>query len=62
MHGRGCVRGIRTILGRNEYFVIFIDDANRMDFVYFLKANKKDVFEAYKEFKTYSEAQTGKKL
>ncbi|XP_062541494.1 uncharacterized protein LOC134209531 [Armigeres subalbatus] len=61
IHSDVCGAMEKPSLGGNKYFVTFIDDASRMTFVYFLKS-KKDVFEAFKEFKTYSETQTGRKL
>lgn len=46
---------------RKQYLVTFIVDASIITFVHFLKA-KKDVLKVFKEFKAYSETQTGIKL
>lgn len=47
--------------GGSRYFVTFIDDFSRYVAIYFLKS-KDEVFEAFKNFKTEAEKQTGKKI
>ena len=44
-----------------RYLLLFIDDASRMTFGYYLK-HKSETFEKFKEFKAFAELQTGKKL
>ncbi|KMQ84505.1 retrovirus-related pol polyprotein from transposon tnt 1-94, partial [Lasius niger] len=43
------------------YFVTFVDDCTRWCEIYFIK-QKSDVLNAFKEFKTYAENQTGKRI
>ncbi|KXJ71709.1 hypothetical protein RP20_CCG019894 [Aedes albopictus] len=48
-------------LGGSRYILTFIDDASRKAFVYFLKS-KTDVLEAFEDFKSYVENQTGERI
>ncbi|KAJ4754257.1 polyprotein [Rhynchospora pubera] len=50
-----------TSLGGSKYFLLFIDDFSRMNWVYFLQ-NKGETFEHFKKFKAYAEKQSEKKL
>jgi hypothetical protein len=43
------------------YYVIFIDDCSRKCWIYFLKA-KSDTFDKFKEYKAFTEKQTGKHI
>ena len=45
-------------IGGWKYFTLFIDDYLRMKFIYFLK-NKDCVIDAFKDFKTLAEKETG---
>ncbi|KAK2980575.1 hypothetical protein RJ640_017437 [Escallonia rubra] len=48
----------RTSLGKNRYFLLFIDDYSRKTWVYFLK-QKSEVFSTFKRFKALVEKQSG---
>ena len=48
-------------LGKNNYFLLFIDDVSRKTWVYFLK-QKSEVFEAFKRFKATMENERGRKI
>lgn len=48
-------------IGQAKYFLLFIDDASRMTYVYFLK-EKNQVFQHFKEFRVLVENQTGNKI
>jgi hypothetical protein len=48
-------------LGKNVYYVSFIDDFSRKTWIYFL-INKSKVFDKFKEFKALVENQTEKKI
>lgn len=48
-------------IGGSRYFITFIDDASRKVFIYTLES-KDQVKEAYEDFKSMAERQTGKKL
>lgn len=48
-------------LGRNKYFLLFIDDYTRMTWVYFLKA-KSETFENFKRLRALVERQSGNRL
>ncbi|KAM1487717.1 hypothetical protein ACFX2I_001756 [Malus domestica] len=48
-------------LGRNKYFVTYIDDASRRVWVYLLKS-KDQVFQTFQEFHAMVERETGKPL
>lgn len=48
-------------IGQARYFVLFVDDASRMAFVYFLK-EKNQVFQKFKEYKSLVENQTGNRI
>ena len=48
-------------LGKNNYFLLFIDDFSRKTWVYFLK-QKSEVFEAFKTFKAAVENESGQKI
>ena len=48
-------------LGKNNYFLLFIDDFSRKTWVYFLK-QKSEVFEAFKTFKATVENERGRKI
>ena len=48
-------------LGKNNYFLLFIDDFSRKTWVYFLK-QKSEVFEAFKKFKAAVENESGQKI
>lgn len=48
-------------IGGNKYFLTFIDDASRRTIVYFLRS-KKEVLEAFKDYKAQAENQTGRKI
>ena len=48
-------------LGKNNYFLLFIDDFSRKTWVYFLK-QKSEVFEAFKTFKATMENESGWKI
>ena len=50
-----------TIPGGVEYFVTFIDDHSRKNWIYFLRT-KDDVFDRFKEFKVIVENMTGRKI
>ena len=45
-------------LGKNRYFLLFIDDFSQKTWVYFLK-EKLEVFNAFKKFKVLVEKQSG---
>ena len=47
-----------TSLGKNKYFLIFVDDFSRKTWIYFLKEKFK-VFSAFKKFKVLVEKQSG---
>ncbi|KAK2990141.1 hypothetical protein RJ640_007543 [Escallonia rubra] len=47
-----------TSLGKNKYFLLFIDDYSRKTWVYFLK-QKSEVFSTFKRFKALVEQQNG---
>ncbi|GBP54922.1 Retrovirus-related Pol polyprotein from transposon TNT 1-94 [Eumeta japonica] len=48
-------------IGQSKYFLLFVDDASKMTFVYFLK-EKNQVFQHFKEFQNRVENQTGNKI
>ncbi|KAM2454036.1 hypothetical protein PS1_014188 [Malus domestica] len=48
-------------LGKNNYFLLFIDDFSRKTWVYFLK-QKSEVFGAFKKFKAAVEKESGCKI
>ena len=48
-------------LSNNVYFALFIDDFNRMTWVYFLKT-KSQVLSVFKSFKKMVETQSGQKV
>ncbi|KAK4257721.1 hypothetical protein QN277_007276 [Acacia crassicarpa] len=48
-------------LGKNNYFLLFIDDFSRKTWVYFLK-QKSEVFEVFKKFKASVEKESGCKI
>ncbi|KAM2718779.1 hypothetical protein EV1_030652 [Malus domestica] len=48
-------------LGKNNYFLLFIDDFSRKTWVYFLK-QKSEVFGAFKKFKAAIEKESGCKI
>lgn len=45
-------------LGKKRYFLLFVDDFSRKNWVYFLK-KKSEAFEKFKEFKAFVEKQSG---
>ena len=47
--------------GENKYFMLLVDDATRMVYVYFLKY-KSDAFTCFKKFKAMTELQSGLKV
>ncbi|KAM2065114.1 hypothetical protein EV1_027910 [Malus domestica] len=47
--------------GKNNYFLLFIDDFSRKTWVYFLK-QKSEVFGAFKKFKAAVEKESGCKI
>ena len=48
-------------LGKNNYFLLFIDDFSRKTWVYFLK-QKSEAFRAFKKFKGVVEKESGCKI
>ena len=48
-------------LSNNVYFALFIDDFNRMTWVYFLKTKSQVLF-VFKSFKKMVETQSGQKV
>jgi transposase InsO family protein len=48
-------------LGKNNYFLLFIDDFSRKTWIYFLK-QKSEVFGAFKKFKAFVEKQSGQEI
>jgi GAG-pre-integrase domain len=48
-------------LGESRYFLLFIDDFSRMNWVYFLQT-KVEAFECFKKFKAMVETQSGLKI
>ena len=48
-------------LGGSHYYVTFIDEVTRKDWVYFLR-QKSDVFQTFKNWKCLVENESGKKL
>ena len=48
-------------LGGSHYYVTFIDDASRKNWVYCIK-RKSDVFDTFKKWKALVENETGKRL
>ena len=44
--------------GNNKYFVLFIDDFTRMNWVFFMK-QKSEVLSIFKKFKSFVEKQSG---
>jgi hypothetical protein len=47
--------------GKENYFMLIIDDYSRLTWVFFLK-EKVEAFEKFKTFKALTETQTGKRL
>ena len=48
-------------LGKNNYFLLFINDFSRKTWVYFLK-QKSEVFEVFKTFKAIVDNESGRKI
>uniref|UniRef100_A0A2N9ICE2 Integrase catalytic domain-containing protein n=1 Tax=Fagus sylvatica TaxID=28930 RepID=A0A2N9ICE2_FAGSY len=48
-------------LGKNNYFLLFIDDFSRKTWIYFLK-QKSEVFGAFKKFKAFVEKQSDQEI
>ena len=48
-------------IGKNNYFLLFIDDFSRKTWVYFLK-HKFEAFGAFKKFKAFVEKQSGHEI
>lgn len=48
-------------LGGSRFYITFIDDFSRKTFVFFIK-NKSEAFDEIRDFKSFAETQTGKKL
>ena len=58
VHTDICRPIIPTSLGKNMYFLIFVNDFSRKTWIYFLK-EKSEVFSAFKKFKVFVEKQSG---
>ena len=61
IHTNVCGPITPSSLGKNNYFLLFIDDFSRKTWVYFLK-QKSEVFEAFKIFKATVENERGRKI
>ncbi len=61
VHSDVCGPMPEQSLGGKRYFVSFIDDKSRLARLYFLK-QKSEAFECFREYKAWSEKQTGCKL
>ncbi|CAN1222821.1 Retrovirus-related Pol polyprotein from transposon TNT 1-94 [Linum grandiflorum] len=59
VHTDRCGPITPTSLGKNKYFLLFIDDYSRKTWVYFLK-EKSETFEAFKKFKALVEKESGR--
>jgi transposase InsO family protein len=57
-----CVTSRKEGTGKENYFMLIIDDYSRLTWVSFLKDQKTKAFKKFKVFKALTENQTGKRL
>ena len=63
IHSDLCGPMSTTSLKGYEYYITFIDDFSRKNWIYFLKTKKsKEVLQKFKEFKALVENQTGRRI
>lgn len=61
VHADVCGAMENKSIGGARYFLLFVDDFSRMNFIYFLK-HKNEVFKIFKEFRAKVENQQNKKI
>ena len=61
VHADVCGSIKPSSLGKNNYFLLFIDDFSRKTWIYFLK-QKSEVFGAFKKFKAFVEKQSDQEI
>lgn len=61
VHADVCGPMEKKSIGGSQYFLLFVDDFSRMNFIYFLK-QKNEVYKKFKEFKAIVENQQNRKI